>query len=73
MPLSTKYRNMITDICCRMLSTDGTVELEERIWMSKLCEKNRHASELVGSLTCPNFMPDRDAGFDDDGMGYTSH
>ena len=50
MPLSTKYRNEIIDICCRIISTDGEVSLTERIWMNKLCEHNLHAKELVVSL-----------------------
>ena len=50
MPLSTKYRNEIIDICCRIISTDGEVSLNERIWMNKLCDHNNHAKELVGSL-----------------------
>ena len=48
--LSTNYRNKIIDICCRMISTDGEVDLNDRIWMNKLCEHNLHAKELVGSL-----------------------
>ena len=52
--LSTKYRNKIVDICCRMISTDGEVELNERIWMNKLCEKNDQARELAGAMLCPN-------------------
>ena len=54
--LSTDYRNRIIDICCRMISTDGEVELYERIWMNKLCEQNRKASELAGQLLCPDVM-----------------
>ena len=50
MPLSTKYRNEIVDICCRIISTDGEVSLNERICMNKLCEHNNHAKELVSSL-----------------------
>ena len=50
MPLSTKYRNEIIDICCRIISTDGEVSLTESIWMNKLCDHNNHAKELVGSL-----------------------
>ena len=50
MPLSTKYRNEIVDICCRIISTDGELSLNERIWMNKLCEHNNHAKELVSSL-----------------------
>ena len=50
MPLSTKYRNEIVDICCRIISTDGEVSLNERIWMNKLCEHNNHAKEVVSSL-----------------------
>ena len=72
MPLSTNYRNRIVDICCRILSTDGEVELNERIWMNKLCDHNNTAKELVSSLTCPDFIPDRDSDYNDDGMGYTS-
>ena len=44
-----KYRNRITwiiDICCRMISTDGEVDLDERIWMNKLCQHNEQAKEL---------------------------
>ena len=44
--LSTNYRINIIDICCRMISTDGEVELEERIWMSKLCEHNELARRI---------------------------
>ncbi len=52
--LSTKYRLELTDICCRMLTTDGVeVTLEERIWMNKLCEHNAHARELRNTLMCP--------------------
>jgi len=54
MPLSTKYRNEIVDICCRIISTDGEVSLSERIWMNKLCDHNNHAKELVGSLLSDN-------------------
>jgi hypothetical protein len=49
--LSTKYRLELTDICCRMLTTDGvSVTLDERIWMNKLCEHNLHARGLAYSL-----------------------
>ena len=41
--LSTNYKNQVIDICCRMISTDGEVTLEERIWMQKLCEENERA------------------------------
>ena len=34
----------LTDICCRMLTTDGVaVTLEERIWMNELCERHEQA------------------------------
>ncbi len=56
--LSTNYRNRIVDICCRMISTDGEVELNERIWMNKLCEKNEQAKELAGAMLCPNTVCD---------------
>ena len=51
--LSTNYRNKIVDICCRMISTDGEVSLDERIWMNKLCDHNSQARELRNSLLCP--------------------
>ena len=56
--LSTKYRLELTDICCRMMTTDGVeVSLKERIWMNKLCEKNNSAAEIAGSLLCPDYIP----------------
>ncbi len=45
----------LTDILCRMISTDGAVELNERIWMNKLCERNDEARELAGAMLCPDF------------------
>ena len=55
--LSTKYRLELTDICCRIMTTDGVpVTLEERIWMNKLCEKNLQARELAGQLLCPDYL-----------------
>ena len=58
--LSTKYRLELTDICCRMLTTDGVpVSLDERIWMNKLCEKNLTARDIRDSLLCPYKVEDR--------------
>jgi len=37
-----------------MISTDGVVELDERIWMNKLCEHNLQARELAAAMLCPN-------------------
>ena len=48
--LNTNYRNQIVDICCRIISTDGEVTLSERIWMSKLCDHNKHAKKLVETM-----------------------
>ena len=45
--LSNNYYNKLVDICCRVVSTDGEVTLEERIWMTKLKENNRHAEKVV--------------------------
>ena len=45
--LSTNYRNKVIDICCRIVSTDGEVTLEERIWLHKLCDHNKHAKEIM--------------------------
>ena len=55
MTLSTRYRNELIDICCRMISSDS-VTLEERIWMNKLCDHNLHARELAGALLCTDFI-----------------
>jgi len=52
--LSTNYRLELTDICCRMMSTDGEVSLDERIWMKKLCDANVSARSLAESLLCPD-------------------
>ena len=54
--LSTNYRNRIVDICCRMISTDAEVDLDDRIWMNKLCEHNLQAKYLRNSLLCPNVI-----------------
>jgi len=49
--LSTAYRLELTDICCRMITTDGVpVSLDERIWMNKLCEHNAHARGIAHGL-----------------------
>ncbi len=37
-----------------MISTDGEVDLNDRIWMNKLCEHNLQARDLRNSLLCPN-------------------
>ena len=39
-----------------MISTDGEVELQERMCMTKLCESNEQASELAGQLLCPDII-----------------
>ena len=44
--LSTNYKNQIIDICCRLISTDGEVSLQERIWMVKLCDTNEKARRI---------------------------
>ena len=42
--LSTQMRLELTDILCRMITTDGVeVSLEERMWMNKLIERNSSA------------------------------
>ena len=48
--LKRSCSNKIIDICCRIISTDGEVTLEERIWMHKLCEENEKAKELAGNI-----------------------
>ena len=39
-----------------MISTDGKVELNERIWMNKMCKGNDKARELAGAMLCPDTM-----------------
>ena len=48
--LSQNYRNRIIDICFRMISTDGKVTLNERIWLNKLIEHNKSAKMIVDSM-----------------------
>jgi len=48
-------RLRLTDIICRIISTDGTVDLNERIWMNKLCSRNDEAKEMAGAMLCPDF------------------
>ena len=36
----------LIDICCRIVS-EGPVTLEERIWMTKLCEHNPTAKRIA--------------------------
>ena len=43
--LSKDYRLRLTDICGRM-KVGEVVTLEERIWVQKLCEVNKHASGI---------------------------
>ena len=45
----------LTDIICRIITTDGEVNLSERIWMHNLCESNDEAKELAGAMLCPDF------------------
>ena len=42
-----------------MMSSDGEVSLDERIWMNKLCDNNPKARELAGALLCPDKIPDK--------------
>jgi len=45
--LSTNYRLELTDILCRIITTDGVpVTLEERVWMNKLIEHNASARAI---------------------------
>ena len=55
--LSTQYRLELTDICCRIITTDAPeVTLEERIWMNKLCDVNASVrgirDSLLNGITC---------------------
>ena len=44
--LSKDYRLRLTEICCRM-KLNRPVTLEERIWVQKLCEVNKHAAGIA--------------------------
>ena len=54
----------LTDIICRIITTDGTVDLNERIWMNKLCSRNDEAKTMAGQMLCPDF-------YDPDGIDPT--
>lgn len=46
----------LTDICCRMITTDGVpVTLEERIWMTKFVSKNKKAKDFAESILQTKF------------------
>ena len=49
--LSTQMRLELTDILCRMVTTNGVeVSLDERIWMNKLIEHNKSARGIYDAL-----------------------
>ena len=49
--LSTQMRLELTDILCRMVTTDGVeVSLEERIWMNKLIQNNKSAKGIHDAM-----------------------
>ena len=51
MALSTKYRLKLTDICCRIITTDGVpVSLDERICMNKIMDHNTTARSIAEGL-----------------------
>ena len=47
--ISTEQRLDLIDICCRIVS-EGHVTLDERIWMTKLCEKNPQAKRIADDI-----------------------
>ena len=54
--LSTSCKNKIIDICCRIISTDGEVTLEERIWMHKLIENDINARNIASNIIYPHIL-----------------
>ena len=52
--MNKRDRLELTDICCRMMSTVGSVTLKERIWLNTLCPKNEAARDLAGAMLCPD-------------------
>ncbi len=55
--LSNGEQLHLTDIVCRMISTDGEVSLKERIWMQEKLDNNIPAREMVGAMLCPDYVP----------------
>tara|TARA_B100001989_G_scaffold42802_1_gene26554 strand:- start:587 stop:781 length:195 start_codon:yes stop_codon:yes gene_type:complete len=53
--MEKKEKLKLTDILSRIISTDGIVDLNERIWMNKLCANNIEAKEIAGAMLCPDF------------------
>ena len=45
--LSTNYRNRIVDICCRIMSTDGEVDLDDRIILKSELFSNDGSKKFV--------------------------
>ena len=46
----------LTDICCRMITTDGVpVTLEERIWMNEFVSNNKQAKDFAESILQTKF------------------
>ena len=54
--MNQQERSELTDICCRLMSTSGSVTLKERIWLNTLCEKNDVARDLAGAMLCPDII-----------------
>ena len=48
--LSSDHKNKIIDICCRIISTDGEVSLEERIWMYNISKVDSEAKQIIHSM-----------------------
>ena len=55
--LSNGQQLELTDIVCRMLSTDGEVSLQERIWMKETIDSMPSAKKLVTPMLCPDYIP----------------
>jgi hypothetical protein len=48
--LSSDHKNKIIDICCRIISTEGEVSLEERIWMYNISKVDPEAKKMIYSM-----------------------
>jgi|TARA_R100000329_G_C7463906_1_gene163393 hypothetical protein len=48
--LSKDQRLKLTEICCR-IKLNRPVTLEERIWVNKLCQHNKHAAGIAERIT----------------------
>ena len=62
MTLSKQYRQRLYDICYA-IKAEVEVPLDDRIWMKKRVDHDKHALGLMESLMCPDFIGDDPADY----------